>query len=404
MAALKYWLWLADAAVSPRAKAALLRRYGDAQRAFFAPSGEIKATDGVGAQEAELLEARSLAESERIIAACDELGIDIITLEDRAYPVRLKNIFAPPPVLYVKGKLPPMDDFAAIAVVGTRRASAYGLKMARELAFEIIQCGGLVVSGLTDGIDAAAAEGALAALGKCVGVLGIAIDGDKTELSRKVCAAGGAVVSEYAPGIKPKRSYFRDRNRVTAGLAVGAVAVEAPEKSGTRLFIDEAAEQGKEIFAVPANADAYNSAGTITMLKDGAKLVTNGWDVMSEFEWRFPDSVRRPELAEIKAMPRPANTQAEGKTARTRRKNSKKVIDKENNKGYIDLKAQLDDLNDTQLKIIGAIDPGGTHIDDIIERTGFNAATVLAQLTFLEIKGFVGRLPGRRFLLNTARK
>lgn len=403
MAALKYWIWLADAAVSPRAKAALLRRYGDAQRAFFAPAGEIAATDGVGAQEAELLEARSLKESERIIAECDALAVDIVTLEDRAYPVRLKNIFAPPPVLYVKGKLPPLDESAAIAVVGTRRATPYGLKMARELAFEIIQCGGIVVSGLTDGIDAAAAEGALAAGGRCVGVLGTAIDGDVTELSHKVSLVG-AVVSEYAPGVKPKRSFFRDRNRITAGLSVGAVAVEAPEKSGTRLFIAEAAEQGKEIFAVPANADAFNSAGTIGMLKDGAKLVTDGWDVMGEFEWRFPDTVRRPELAEVKAMPRPKSSENQSAHKPTRRKNSKKVIDKQKNKGYIDLKAQLDGLNETQLKIIGAIDPGGTHIDDIIERTGFNAATVLAQLTFLELKGFVGRLPGRRFLLNTARK
>lgn len=403
MAALKYWVWLADAAVSPRAKAALLRRYGDAQRAFFAPTGEIETTDGVSAQEAELLEARSLAESERIITECDCLGIEIITLEDRAYPVRLKNIFAPPPVLYVKGKLPPIDDSAVIAVVGTRKASSYGLRMARELAFEIIQCGGIIVSGLTDGIDGAAAEGALAAGGKCVGVLGTSITDDKNALAQRV-EGTCAVVSEYAPGVKPKRSFFRDRNRITAGLSVGALAVEAPEKSGTKLFITEAAEQGKEIFAVPANADASNSAGTTGMLKDGAKLVTNGWDVMSEFEWRFPDAVHRPELSEVKASRRAKLTLERGEKPAARREKTKKVIDREKKSSYIDLKAQLDGLSDNQLKIVSAIEPGGTHIDDIIEQSGLTAATVLAQLTLLELKGFVSRQPGRRFLLNTARK
>lgn len=403
MAALKYWIWLADAAVSPNAKSALLRRYGDAQRAFFAPTGELKTTDGVSAQDAQRLEARDLSEVAHIIDRCERLGIEIITFEDRAYPARLKNIYAPPPVLYVKGKLPQIDDSAAIAVVGTRRASGYGLKMARDIAFEIIQCGGLVISGLTCGIDAAAAAGALSAGGKCVGVLGTSITDDNTELAAKV-AQSGALVSEYAPGVKPKRSFFRDRNRITAGLALGALAVEAPERSGTKLFIAEAAEQGKELFAVPANADATNSAGTIDMLKDGAKLVTNGWDVMSEFEWRFPDSVHRPELSAVKAA-KPAPLPPEiTKNRAPRREKTKKVIDNEKNTKYIDLKAQLEGLNENQLKIVGAIRPGGTHIDDIIEATGLSAATVLAQLTVLEIKGFVSRQSGRRFLLNTAKK
>ncbi len=403
MAALKYWIWLADAQVSPNTKSALLRRYGDAQRAFFAPTGEISATEGVSSADAERLEARDLTESARIIAECEKAEIEIITIEDRAYPARLKNIYAPPPVLFVKGKLPPLDESAAIAVVGTRKASDYGLKMARELAFEIVKCGGIIVSGLTNGIDAAAAFGALNAGGKCIGVLGTDILQDKTELARRV-SSRGALVSEYAPGVSAKRSFFRDRNRITAGLAVGALAVEAPERSGTRLFIEEAAEQGKEIFAVPANADASNSAGTIGMLKDGAKLVTNGWDVMSEFEWRFPETIHRPELADMKAVSSAPLPPEITKKRAARHKNSKKVIDKAENTSYIDLKAQLDGLNEAQLKIVGAIEPDGTHIDDIIEKCGLSAAIVLAQLTVLEIKGFVSRIPGRRFVLNTAKK
>lgn len=403
MAALKYWIWLADARVRACAKGAVLRAYGDAQRAFFAPEGEITRLDGVSRADADVLERRDLSAVEEIVDECTRQGIEIITYEDRAYPARLRNITAPPPVLYVKGKLPEIDDRAAIAVIGTRSATSYGLKMARGLAAEIVQCGGLIVSGLTRGIDGAAAVGALKVGGRCIGVLGTAHETENSALAKTVLERG-ALVSEYAPGTPPKRSFFRDRNRIAAGLAVGVLAVEAPAQSGTRLFVEEAAEQGKELFAVPGNADAANSVGTIDMLRDGAKLVTTGWDVMSEFEWRYPETVKCPETGTINAAREAADMVQNEEKAPIRRKKTKKVIDKPNAERYIDLKAQLDGLNETQLKIISAIEPDGTHIDDIIETSGLSAAVVLAQLTLLELKGFVYRQSGRRFSLNTAKK
>ncbi len=402
MAAVKYWIWLSDADVSARAKAEVLRRYGDAERAFFAPTGELAAPDGIRREDAERLERRDLDRVERVIDSCARQGLDIITYEDSRYPTRLKNIFAPPPVLYVRGTLPRVDDSAVIAVVGTRRATDYGVRMARGIAGEIIRCGGIVASGLTAGIDAAAAIGALGAGGVCIGVLGTAHELSEGRLAEEV-AQYGALVSEYAPGSEQRRGFFRDRNRVTAGLAVGAVAVEAPERSGTRLFIEEAAEQGKEIFAVPANADAAMSAGTLGYLKDGAKLVTRGWDVMSEFEWRYP-TVHRPEICEERPEIAALNAGARAQKKPVRRNKTKKVIDKGNDRRYIDLKDQLGQLSEPQLKIVNAIAPDGSHIDDIIETTGLSTAAVLAQLTVLEIKGFVRREAGRRILLNTAKK
>ena len=399
MAALEYWLWLSAAAVSARAKAALVSRYGDAQRAFFAPEGEYRDIPDVTKAEAELLEKRDLSGVSEVLAACEQQGLRIISLQDAAYPNRLRNIYAPPVVLYVKGKLPLVDKNALIAVIGTRRASPYGLRMGREIAGEISRCGGIVVSGLTSGIDAAAAEGALQAGGCCVGVLGTPHECERGELAKSV-AARGALISEYPPGMEPQRSFFRERNRVAAGLSVGVVVVEAPEKSGTRLFAEEAAEQGKEIFAVPGNADAANSAGTLAMLKEGAKLVTHGWEVLSEFEALYPDKLRYveqalskqelPEKPEEKQPPTPAPT--------------KKDIDKPEGKGYIDLTKQLAALTEDQLKIITAIDRDASHIDDIIEATGLPASKVLAQLTILEIKGYVRREAGRRIALNTAKK
>lgn len=400
MSALSYWIWLSNAELSVRTKAALMEHYGDAETAFFAPAGEFAHIEGVSRADAAILEKRDMSDTARIIEECQAQGLSVISYQDSAYPSRLRNIYAPPPVLYVKGRLPAVDDNAVIAVVGTRKATPYGLKMARTIAGEIVRCGGIVISGLTYGIDAAAAEGALNAGGICVGVLGTAHQDDAGVLYAGV-AERGAVISEYAPGSPAQRSFFRDRNRITAGLSVGAVAVEAPEKSGTRLFVAEAAAQGKEIFAVPGNADAKMSAGTIDMLKDGAKPVTCGWDVVSEFEYLFPGKLRkapasRGEMRRIEAE--------SVENAPVLQKETKKVIDKENGRRYIDLKDQLRDLSETQLKIITAVDNGGTHIDDIIETTGLGTATVLAQLTVLEIKGYIRREAGRRIALNTAKK
>ena len=400
MSALSYWIWLSNAELSVRTKAALMEHYGDAETAFFAPAGEFAHIEGVSRADAAILEKRDMSDTARIIEECQAQGLSVISYQDSAYPSRLRNIYAPPPVLYVKGRLPAVDDNAVIAVVGTRKATPYGLKMARTIAGEIVRCGGIVISGLTHGIDAAAAEGALSAGGICVGVLGTAHQDDAGVLYAGV-AERGAVISEYAPGSPAQRSFFRDRNRITAGLSVGAVAIEAPEKSGTRLFVAEAAAQGKEIFAVPGNADAKMSAGTIDMLKDGAKPVTCGWDVVSEFEYLFPGKLRKAPAARGETR----RIEAESvENAPVLQKETKKVIDKENGRRYIDLKDQLRDLSETQLKIITAVDNGGTHIDDIIETTGLGTATVLAQLTVLEIKGYIRREAGRRIALNTAKK
>ena len=399
MASIKYWVWLsAQTGVSPAAKAALLRHYGDAETAFFAPAGEFGRIKGISAGDAAVLESRDMSRVEDILAGCRQLDIRPVTMQDADYPERLRNIFAPPAVIYVKGKLPELDDEAAIAVIGTRKASPYGLKMGSRLASEIVRCGGIVISGLTSGVDAAAARGALLAEGVCIGVLGTSHDMEKGSLARDVCVKG-ALISEYPPGTQPLRSHFRDRNRISAGLSVGVTVVEAPEKSGALLFAAEANDQGKEIFAVPGNADAPNSAGTIALMQEGAKPVRTGWDILCEFADLFPGKLRQAEAAEM-----PENGKNHAETGEKEPEGAKKGIDKEKSRGYIDLKEQLARLSEEQLKIISAIDKGASHIDDVIENTGLSTPKVLAQLTVLEIKGFIRREPGKRISLNTAKK
>ena len=406
MSAVKYWIWLsAQTKVSVRARAALVEYYGDAERAYFAPPGEYASIPGITARDAAILETRDIRCADRILGECDRQGIRIITMQDADYPQRLMNIFAPPAVLYVRGNLPDVDSTPSIAVIGTRRASPYGLKMGQRMAFEIAKCGGIVISVLSDGIDRTAAKGCLLAGGKCIGVL--ATSHESGGALYDDVAAYGALVSEYPPGTATQKSFFRDRNRIASGLSHGLVVVEAPEKSGCLLFAAEALEQGREIFAVPGNADAENSVGAIGLLKQGAKPATCGWDVMSEFEHLFPGRILCPEPGRLvlsggektaESVPNP-DIQAEN-----RQESTKKEIDKEKGRGYIDLKEQLSQLSEEQLRIISAIEKGESHIDDIIENTGLSAAKVLSQLTVLEIKGFIHRSAGRRVSLNISSK
>ncbi len=407
MSSLRYWVWLSGVSfANPRARAALVEHYGDAENAYLAPPGEYKTIPGISANEAEMFEKRDLGEADRILEACRQEHISILTLADAAYPRRLRNIFAPPVALYIKGRLPDVDSIPSVAVIGTRKATPYGLKMGRDIAFEIAKCGGIVISGLTEGIDRAAARGCLLAGGCCIGVLGTA-HGRDGELREDVIATG-ALVSEYPPGTRPQNRFFRDRNRISAGLSHAVCVVEAPEQSGSLLFAREALEQGKEIFAVPGNADAENSAGIMILLKQGARPAAGGWDIMEDFAALYPDRVCRPNGG--KAVPPPAaksgnapiNPPAPPPEFRTiNAPSTKKEIDKPKDAGYIDGKEQFTGLSADQLEIVTAIGRGETHIDDIIEATGMSAAKVLSQLTILEIKGIIRRAAGRRVSLNT---
>ena len=388
MSAIRYWVWLSSVtAASPQGRAALVAHYGDAEQAFLAPMGDYKNVPGVTAREAALLEKRDLGEADRILEACLREKISVLTLGDAAYPVRLRNIYAPPAVLYLRGSLPDVDNVPSAAVIGTRSATPYGRKMARDIAFEIAACGGTVISGLTDGIDRAAAEGCLLAGGRCIGVLGTA-HGREGPLQADVIQSG-ALVSEYPPGTRPQNHFFRERNRISAGLSHAVCVVEAPAASGSLLFAREALEQGREIFAVPGNADAENSAGIMTLLKQGARPAARGWDVLEELAAVYPGALKAPEKA---AKPRPARTKADKKPQAP----AKKEIDKENGAGYIDLQERVAALSGEQRRIAEALMAGDADIDELIETTGLAAAKVLAQLTILEIKGIIRRTGGRR--------
>ena len=397
---MQYWAWLSSMTdVSAAAKAALLAHFGDAESIYRASEAQMKtAVPDLKKTELAELTFHELDRAREILRQCERQHLQLVTINDSAYPRRLRNIYAPPAVLYVEGRLPELDEEAAVTVAGTRKASPYGLKMARELGWEISNCGGLVISGLTRGIDETAAYGALLS-GRCVGVLGVAHEKERSSLARDV-AARGCLISEYPPGSPSFRSFFRDRNRITAGLSVALVIVEAPEGSGALLLARDAIEQGRDVYAVPGNVDAPNSAGILTLLQNGAKPVRSGWDVLCEFERRFPGRLHEKTTAApaAAAAPKPAPS------APVPSVSEEKSVDKTDSAGYIDLREQLSGLSEDQLKIITAIEEGGSHVDDIIEATQLGTARVLSQLTVLQIKGFVRAEAGRRVVLNIKAK
>ena len=244
MSALKYWVWLAECrGVSNQAVLALLRHFGSPEDVFYADTGEILLTEGITREQAKALEDHKLDKADKILADCQQLGLRILTIQDAEYPGRLQNIYDPPCLMYVKGRLPAIDEEAAVAVVGTRDCTPYGVACAEKLGYGLASGGAVVVSGLAKGIDAAASRGALRAGGVTVGVVGNGLDVHYPYESRYLyedIAAAGALLSEYPPGTEPAGNHFPARNRIISGLSLATLVVEAPERSGALITAETA--------------------------------------------------------------------------------------------------------------------------------------------------------------------
>lgn len=405
MAAIKYWVWLSALRLSPKSKQALMEHFhGDPERMYYSTQEEMNSVQGLGKWDLGVLKERELDTAMEIISRCEAEGISVTTLQDASYPERLRNIYDAPVVLYSKGRLPVVDDEAAIAVIGTRSATPYGVKMARKFGYDLAKQGGLIISGLTRGIDRVAAEGALYAGGKVIGVLGTGHDEAVGGIYDEV-AVRGALISEYPPGQRTAKENFRYRNRITSGLSVGVLVVEAPEGSNCLRFADDALEQGKDVFVLPGNVDAENCAGNNRLLKEGARPVTAAWDVLAEYSQMYRGKLRYIPENELKKMEPTAveETEKYADFVQVRVPNPKKIIDKPKPVEYIDLEKQLEDLTDLQLKIVSAMGKEAIHIDDLIDATGLDTATMLAELTMLQIEGIVSQQAGKRFTLNIIR-
>ena len=391
MAALKYWIWLAEKrGVRRQTKLALTQRFETPEELYYAEEDEVLLTEGITREEAAALEDKDLRRAEEILEVCERQDYRILTIADAAYPRRLRNIFDPPILLYCRGRLPLMDEEAAIAVVGTRSYTPYGALCAGKLGGQLAAGGAVIVTGLAYGIDSLAARAALRNGGRVLGVLGCGLDvvypRGSEELYEDVAAAG-ALITEYAPGTLPLSGNFPVRNRILSGLSVAVLVVEAPERSGALITANTALEQGREVFAVPGPIDAPGSAGCNRLLRDGAGLVSEGWDLLREYEERFPGKLRR-EAAQREAPETPGYERREQQREAQRRETRK-------------LPPRLDpqgaELTDDQIALLRTLTEEPMLVDDLVEASGIPVRRVLSALTMLEIDGYVSQAPGKRY-------
>ena len=384
---LKYWLWLTNLrGLRNQTRLALLRHFGTPEDIFYADEGALLLTEGITRDQAALLADHDLSAADRILADCQRLGISLLTLQDAAYPGRLRNIYDPPCLLYVKGHLPAFDEEVAVAVVGTRKCTPYGIACAEKLGYGLASGGALVVTGLAAGIDGAAARGALRAGGMVAGVVGNGLDVQYPYENRYLyedVAAAGVLLSEYPPGARPVGANFPVRNRILSGLSLATLVVEAPEHSGALITAHTALEQGRDVFAVPGPIAAPCSVGCNQLIRDGGGLASDAWDILREYESRFPEKLRQ---TASRAEPAAMGYQA-------RQKEEPRAVPP-----TVDPTDQSLGLTDDQIALLRALpEQEPILVDDLIEATGIPTRRVLSALTLLELESFVTQHSGKRY-------
>lgn len=386
---LGYWLWLSSLnGLRQETALKFVEAFGSVKQLYYADKRDLEQAGitAATAKELNLLSNKNMKRAAEIEKRCEELGVRILCLMDAAYPERLRNIYNPPLVIYIKGNLPNVDETVCIGVVGTRKASSYGLETAERIGRELAEGGAAVITGIAEGIDTAAAKGALKAGGRVVAVLGTGPDivypAWNSRLQNTI-AKVGAVVSEYPPGTRGSRMNFPMRNRIISGLSLGVAIVQAPEKSGALITAARAQEQGRDIFVVPGNVDDSSFFGSNALIRDGACLIRSGSDIIEEYKWRLPRKTGKIEASAAG----PDDT------------SEKLYVDNKNSMEYIDLTEQLGSLSENELKTVGALTGGEYYSDELILKTGLPSNEVLAALTMLELKGYVKTLQDGRYKL-----
>jgi len=351
--------------VGPLTSRALLDRFGTAGRVLDARIADLRDVPGVGTKLADrIARARQDLDADGEMDLCRRSGVRLVPLADPAYPPALKEIPDPPPLLYQKGTIEPGDGLA-IALVGSRRCSPYGMRIAEKLAGALARVGLTVVSGLARGIDAAAHRGALKAGGRTLAVLanGLAeiYPPEHAELAREV-AAHGALMTEMPMGQQPKSELFPRRNRIISGLSLGVVVVEAAPKSGSLTTAHHATEQNREVFAVPGPVDSLASRGCHALIRDGARLVETVDDILEELGPLVGEI--RPDASSAATVRHPAELT----------------------------------LSDHERALLNLLSDQAVGVDELIGRTGLTASQVMATLSVLELRRLIRRVPGNQFI------
>ena len=366
-----YLGWLALAltpGLGARQAGKLLRTFGSPEAVFAASLTSLEAQRIPAAVAQAIHSQQPLKDAEKELAQAKQLGCRLLTWDEPAYPQLLREIYDPPPLLYVKGNAELLTRHA-IAIVGTRRPSLYGNQMAERVARDLAERGLVIVSGLARGIDSTAHKGALlSARGATVGVLGTGIDVIYPKENKKLYAQmeeRGAIISEFPIGTFPAPQNFPIRNRIIAGMSLGVVVVEGAQYSGSLITARLAMESNREVFGVPGNATQPASFGPNHLIKQGAKLVTGWEDVVEE----LPTEVR------VQLVPVETPDAAERATL---------------------FEESLSETERALFSLLGTDE--ARHVDELVETSGLNSSEVLAALFELEMKGIVRQMPGKQFV------
>lgn len=348
--------------LGPRAFSKLIEHFGSAVNVLAASPASLRDVPGISLKLARSIAlCQSDSDFQLQLKICQENSISVLDPSSEEFPASLKEIHDPPPILFAQGNFQDQDQLA-IAIVGSRHATHYGLRTAERLATQLSMLGFTIVSGLARGIDAAAHRGALTAGGRTIAVLGGGLlniyPSEHAELASKI-REQGMVMSESLPLAAPKSGSFPSRNRMISGLSLGVIIVEAAQRSGALITARLAAEQGREVFAVPGQIDSRMSRGCHQLIRDGAKLVESADDV----------------LEELGPLALPAKISADN----TVRKPAELKLDEQ------------------ERQILNAISANGTGFDELIVATGLPAPRVLATISILEVRGLIKRRSGTQF-------
>jgi DNA processing protein len=356
-----YWLALSlTPGIGSTLMRRLLDRFNTPEAVFHAPMKELSKIEGLGEKVAQEIRKGPLEKVvERELSLLREVGGRVITLKDEEYPKRLKDIYDPPALLYVRGALKKEDEFA-ISIVGSRKTTPYGRWFTEKVSQELARHGVTIVSGMARGIDSLAHWGAISGGGRTIAVLGCGVDVIYPSENRNLFAKmidHGAILSEFPMGSPPEGGHFPRRNRIISGLSLGVVVVQASEKSGSLITAGYALEQGREVFAVPGNVGTESSRGTHRLIKEGAKLVESSEDILEEIlpQWRG----ERETTPKVE-IPRPDLTEEE--------------------------RVLYELLSETPL-----------HIDVMIRESRMDPGKVSSLLLNLELKGMISQWPGKCF-------
>ena len=339
----------------------LLEHFGNAGSILSASARELMEVRGIGKDaSSSIVNWQALIDLQGELEKIQSRSITIITPEDSTYPSLLREIYDPPIVLYTWGELKKSDS-EAISIVGSRQATHYGKQAARKFGFQLAHAGLCVISGLARGIDAAAHEGALAAGGRTVAVIGSGLGKlypRENQLLAEKISENGAVISEFPVDFPPQKRSFPQRNRIVAGWARGTLVIEAGARSGALITAAQASDSNRDVYAVPGQIDRPVSQGTNRLIQQGAKLVMDAADVIEEIPFELPKSAKNP-----KSQPSRATL-----------------------------------LSKPEKIIYAALSDDQAHIDEVANQVNIGVPEVSATLLKLEIKQLVKQLPGSYFV------